>query len=250
MSARLRSDTESCMQPSVLHRAVYKSTLYGIGYFYGYDNDADRAGRGGTAGPGTAQAGRHHDHRSGRGPAGHHDRERGAEDHRARPAQLDHQRAVDNDELPALLRHGDPAQRLGARPVRRPADLAGFAGRVPGRLDGVRPRVEYRLADRLPRGAGNRLRVVPILGPVVGGLIVANLDWRWIFYVNVPLCAIALLLAWRYMPKQPPAAGPRPRPDITGIALLSPAVAALLYGLASASTHGGFGRPDVQIPVV
>ena len=31
--------------------------------------------------------------------------------------------------------------------------------------------------------------VVPILGPVVGGLIVASLDWRWIFYVNVPICA-------------------------------------------------------------
>ena len=31
--------------------------------------------------------------------------------------------------------------------------------------------------------------VVPILGPVVGGLIVSNLSWRWIFYVNVPICA-------------------------------------------------------------
>jgi EmrB/QacA subfamily drug resistance transporter len=91
--------------------------------------------------------------------------------------------------------------------------------------------------------------VVPILGPVVGGLIVANLDWRWIFYVNVPICAIGLLLAWRYMPHQPPQAGPRPRPDIAGIALLSPAVAALLYGLASASTHGGFGQPDVLLPI-
>jgi len=90
--------------------------------------------------------------------------------------------------------------------------------------------------------------VVPILGPVIGGLIVANLDWRWIFYVNVPICVVGLLLAWRYMPQQPPQAGPQPRPDITGIMLLSPAVAALLYGLASASAHGGFSRPDVLIP--
>jgi MFS family permease len=30
--------------------------------------------------------------------------------------------------------------------------------------------------------------LVPILGPVVGGLIVSNLNWRWIFYVNVPIC--------------------------------------------------------------
>jgi len=37
--------------------------------------------------------------------------------------------------------------------------------------------------------------VVPILGPVAGGLIVANLDWRWIFYVNVPICAAGLPIA-------------------------------------------------------
>jgi EmrB/QacA subfamily drug resistance transporter len=92
--------------------------------------------------------------------------------------------------------------------------------------------------------------VVPILGPVIGGLIVANLDWRWIFYVNVPLCLVGLVLAWRYMPGHTPQPGARPRPDIVGIALLSPAVAALLYGLASASSHGGFGRADVLVPIV
>lgn len=35
----------------------------------------------------------------------------------------------------------------------------------------------------------------PVLGPVVGGLIIGNADWRWIFYVNVPICLIAVLLA-------------------------------------------------------
>ena len=63
------------------------------------------------------------------------------------------------------------------------------------------------------------------MGPVIGGLIVDGISWRWIFYVNVPICAIALLLAWRYMPSprsagrasagrdRPGPAGPRPRPD-------------------------------------
>ena len=41
--------------------------------------------------------------------------------------------------------------------------------------------------------------LVPILGPVAGGLIVSNLSWRWIFYVNVPICLVALVLAWRGM---------------------------------------------------
>jgi EmrB/QacA subfamily drug resistance transporter len=91
--------------------------------------------------------------------------------------------------------------------------------------------------------------VVPILGPVVGGLIVANLDWRWIFYVNVPICAAGLLLAVRYLPNQVTHAGPRPRLDLVGIALLSPAVAALLYGLANAGSGAGPGRRDVLVPL-
>src|SRR6202161_772103 len=47
--------------------------------------------------------------------------------------------------------------------------------------------------------------VVPILGPVAGGLIVSNLSWRWIFYVNVPLCLAGLALAWRGLAPAPPA---------------------------------------------
>ena len=89
--------------------------------------------------------------------------------------------------------------------------------------------------------------VVPILGPVIGGLITANLDWRWIFYVNVPICVAGLALAWKYLPEQQQRQARRP--DLTGLLLLSPAVAALLYGLANAGTHGGFGRPDVLIPL-
>jgi MFS family permease len=35
----------------------------------------------------------------------------------------------------------------------------------------------------------------PILGPLIGGLIVQHLSWRWIFWVNVPFCAVGLILA-------------------------------------------------------
>src|SRR3954463_9235844 len=35
----------------------------------------------------------------------------------------------------------------------------------------------------------------PILGPVIGGLIVSSVSWRWIFYVNIPIAVVALLKA-------------------------------------------------------
>ncbi|HEY7879787.1 MAG TPA: MFS transporter, partial [Streptosporangiaceae bacterium] len=90
--------------------------------------------------------------------------------------------------------------------------------------------------------------LVPILGPVAGGLIVSNLSWRWIFYVNVPICLVALVLAWRGMsPSRGTAAAPRL--DVAGLALLSPAVALMLYGLAQVSGDGGFAHRGVLIPL-
>jgi EmrB/QacA subfamily drug resistance transporter len=40
-------------------------------------------------------------------------------------------------------------------------------------------------------------------GPLVGGIL-ATVDWRWIFVVNVPICAAAFALSWRVIPSRPP----------------------------------------------
>jgi EmrB/QacA subfamily drug resistance transporter len=90
--------------------------------------------------------------------------------------------------------------------------------------------------------------VVPIFGPVVAGLIISNVSWRWIFYVNVPLCLAGLALAWRGLTAAPPPGG-RQRLDLAGLALLPPALAALLYGLAQVSSAGGFGHRQVILPL-
>jgi EmrB/QacA subfamily drug resistance transporter len=90
--------------------------------------------------------------------------------------------------------------------------------------------------------------VVPIFGPVIAGLIISNFSWRWIFYVNVPICLAGLVLAWRGLPSAPPE-GPRPRIDLTGLLLLPPALVALLYGLAEVATDRGFDHPEVLIPL-
>lgn len=89
--------------------------------------------------------------------------------------------------------------------------------------------------------------VVPILGPVLGGLIVTGLNWRWVFFVNVPIVLVAIALAARALPRDG-AAHPGAHLDLTGLALLSPALAALIYGLSTAGTHG-FGAPRTLVPL-
>ncbi|GAA3549223.1 MDR family MFS transporter [Nonomuraea rosea] len=89
--------------------------------------------------------------------------------------------------------------------------------------------------------------VGPVFGPVLGGLIAGHLSWRWIFYVNVPICVAAILLAWRALPAD--AARERRRLDVTGLLLLSPGLAALMYGLARVGTAGGFWDVTVLAPV-
>ncbi len=68
-----------------------------------------------------------------------------------------------------------------------------------------------------------------ILGPTLGGLIVTNWEWRWIFYMNVPLGVIALIGTFVLIPDLRP--GRRHRLDLVGVALSSLALFAIVYGL-------------------
>jgi EmrB/QacA subfamily drug resistance transporter len=105
-----------------------------------------------------------------------------------------------------------------------------------------------RQMGRLMSAVSLPIVVVPIFGPVIAGLIISNASWRWIFYVNVPICLAGLALAWRGLPSAPPPGGPQ-RLDLAGLLLLPPALVALLYGLAQVSTEGGFGHAGVIIPL-
>src|SRR3954471_7274078 len=88
----------------------------------------------------------------------------------------------------------------------------------------------------------------PIFGPILGGWLVDDFSWRWIFFINVPIAAGALLLALRVLPSDVPQ--PAHRLDWLGLALLSPGLAALIYGLAQSGSSGGFGEAKVLVPMI
>jgi EmrB/QacA subfamily drug resistance transporter len=88
----------------------------------------------------------------------------------------------------------------------------------------------------------------PILGPVLGGLILQSLSWRWIFYVNVPIGALALAMAARLLPDSEPMRGERL--DVVGLALLSPGLAGIVFGLSEVSSHGGIGNALAWAPIL
>jgi EmrB/QacA subfamily drug resistance transporter len=88
---------------------------------------------------------------------------------------------------------------------------------------------------------GVPMLLAPVLGPVIGGLIVTNLSWRWIFLVNLPVGVIGLLLAARFMPagrSEGRSADGVTRLDWKGLLLLSPGLGLLVFGLSEVSTHG------------
>jgi EmrB/QacA subfamily drug resistance transporter len=86
----------------------------------------------------------------------------------------------------------------------------------------------------------------PILGPVLGGWLVDDFSWRWIFYINVPIGAAALFMSLRVLPRDVP--DHTQRLDWVGLMLLSPGLATLIYGLAQTSGAGGFGSAKVVVP--
>jgi EmrB/QacA subfamily drug resistance transporter len=88
----------------------------------------------------------------------------------------------------------------------------------------------------------------PILGPVVGGLILQGLHWSWIFFVNVPIGILAVFLGVRMLPDSD--LGEPGRLDVVGLALLVTSMPLIVYGLAQIGTLGSFTAPSVLWPIV
>jgi EmrB/QacA subfamily drug resistance transporter len=89
----------------------------------------------------------------------------------------------------------------------------------------------------------------PVLGPVIGGLIVSSVSWRWIFYVNVPIVLVALVLGSRILERDIGRADAG-RLDWLGVALLCPGMAAFVFGLSETESHGGLAQPIAYLPML
>jgi MFS family permease len=81
------------------------------------------------------------------------------------------------------------------------------------------------------------------LGPVAGGLLVASAGWRWIFFINVPVGAVAVTAGWFLLPRTRHRA-PRQRTDPLGLVLLATAATGTLIAVSAAS---GLGLPGLAV---
>jgi EmrB/QacA subfamily drug resistance transporter len=90
--------------------------------------------------------------------------------------------------------------------------------------------------------------LAPVLGPTIGGVILDNTTWRWIFFVNVPVGTLAVLAAIRILPHGDRE--PAGRLDVRGLALMSISLPLITYGLAEIGATGSFTGPKVVFPLV
>ena len=91
--------------------------------------------------------------------------------------------------------------------------------------------------------------VAAAAGPTLGGFLVTYVDWRWIFFVNVPVGIVALLGTWLVVPDLRP--GRRHRLDMIGVTLVSLGLFAIVYGLVEGQRYN-WGRVTglVSIPEI
>jgi EmrB/QacA subfamily drug resistance transporter len=88
--------------------------------------------------------------------------------------------------------------------------------------------------------------LAPVLGPTIGGLIIQNTSWRWIFYVNVPIGVIGVVTALRTLPRVKP--GPVDKLDTLGLVLMATGLPLLTYGLVEIGVTGSFTAAKVVVP--
>jgi DHA2 family multidrug resistance protein len=105
----------------------------------------------------------------------------------------------------------------------------------------------YPIEERGPAMAvwGMGMIVAPIAGPVLGGWLTDDFSWRWVFYINLPVGALAVLGVLAFIPDA--RSERRLRFDVAGFALLSIVLVALQLLLDRGQNNDWFQSPEIVI---
>jgi EmrB/QacA subfamily drug resistance transporter len=88
----------------------------------------------------------------------------------------------------------------------------------------------------------------PIFGPILGGALIESASWHWIFLINLPIGIGAIVFAWIVLPQD--EVEPSETFDWLGMVLLSPGLAAFLYGVSSIPEEGTAMAARVLVPMI
>lgn len=91
-------------------------------------------------------------------------------------------------------------------------------------------------------------------GPVVGGAIVDNTSWRWVFYFNLPFCGLALAVFWTFLrtafKNEASLAAKLKRIDYIGNAIIMGATVAMLFAVTYGGTRYAWSSPHTLVPLI
>jgi EmrB/QacA subfamily drug resistance transporter len=87
------------------------------------------------------------------------------------------------------------------------------------------------------------------LGPLVGGALIAALNWRWLFWINLPIAILALILMWATTPESRESNAPR-SVDVPGAIAIVLSVFLVSYALVSSDTLGLIGAAGLLLAAV
>ena len=89
---------------------------------------------------------------------------------------------------------------------------------------------------------------VVVMAPLLGGYLVEYLSWRWVFFINVPVAALATVAAWYFIPKTAP--DPRRSFEWIGFAALIAMVGALQLALSRGERLDWFDSNEIWIELI
>ena len=135
------------------------------------------------------------------------------------------------------------AQSMTQLVVFRAVQGVGAGGLIPLALAVIGNLVPPRDRGRYQGLIGGVFAAASIIGPAIGGFIVDNTTWRWIFYVNLPVGGVALLVIWITMPRRRDVV---PRSiDWAGAGVLALGTTSLLLGLVWGGRQYAWDSPHV-----